>query len=54
MNLEIKKKYVAPEMLVIKYEHEGCLLNGSGESGEPEDYGNQLGLNDGVSDDEFV
>ncbi|WP_175566641.1 hypothetical protein [Fibrobacter sp. UWB11] len=47
----MKKKYVAPEMLVIKYEHEGCLLNGSD---EPEDYGNQLGLNDGVSDDEFV
>ena len=55
MNLEIKKKYVIPQMLVIKCEHNGSLLQGSSEEpSDDKDFGGPFGLNDGVSDDEFV
>ena len=53
MNLEIKKKYVVPQMLVIKCEHNGSLLQGS--SDEPEEaFDGVFGLNNGMSDVEHV
>ena len=52
MKDEMKKEYIAPEMTVVQFEHEGCLLGCS--SSNNECFDGDLGLNDGVSDVEHV
>lgn len=55
MNLEIKKKYVIPQMLVIKCEHNGSLLQGSSEEpSDDKDFGGPFGMNDGETYVEHV
>lgn len=51
MKDEMKKNYIAPEMTVVQFEHEGCLLGCSTNNQEEGcGYDKGFGLNDGVSD----
>ena len=55
MKNEMKKKYVVPEMDVMKIEHVNCLLDcSSGSQAEGCGYDGVLGLNAGVSDAKHV
>lgn len=56
MKNEMKKKYVAPEMDVIQYEHVNCLLDCSSGSQAPgcDGFNGILNYNDGISDAKHV